>query len=374
MRVLLIVILCVIGMVVGDSILLDRHVPSGKALDQLSSPLPGKSGEPAATTPGPDSRRTIITEAVQKATAAVVSINIIKTEVVHRNVSPFNNPFFGNFDIPYRQDVQAIGSGVLFSSDGYILTNAHVVEDATQIKVTLPDGREFNGSVIGLDSVHDVAVVKIAGPRLPTATLGKSGDLMIGEWVIAIGNPYAFLIKDSKPSVSVGVVSALDRNFAQRDEGKVYKRMIQTDAAINSGNSGGPLVNVNGEVVGINTFIFSENGGNVGIGFAIPIDRVKQIATELIRYGKVRDPWFGFKVADVQGIEGVVVAAVDNTSPAARAGLRVRDLITAINNQPCRNSDEALLAVSDVAPGERLILSVQRGVERLTITMHTGEQ
>jgi serine protease Do len=358
----------------GYTVFSHRNASPSKAVGNLSNPaLPSSNGDTSGQ-PAIDSRRTIITEAVRETESAVVSISIIKTEIVRRSMSPFNNPLFGFYDIPYRRDVQAIGSGVIFSDDGYILTNAHVVEGATDIKVTLPDGRELNGRLVGIDSVHDVAVVKVAGSKLPVARLGSSADLMVGEWVIAIGNPYAFLIKDSQPSVSVGVVSALDRNFTQRDEGKVYKRMIQTDAAINSGNSGGPLVNVNGEVVGINTFIFSENGGSVGIGFAIPIDRVKRIATELVRYGKVRDVWFGFKVADIPNSDQVMVATVERNSPADRAGLRPRDVITAINGQPCRSSDSVIIAVSDVAPGEALNVSVARGSGFTTLVLKTGEQ
>jgi serine protease Do len=151
------------------------------------------------------------------------------------------------------------------------------VSGATQIKVVLPDKREFDAELIGIDEIHDIAKLKIRGNNLPYATLGNSSDLIIGEWSIALGNPYGFLMNDSKPSVSVGVISALGRNFASREDRHDYKNMIQTDAAVNPGNSGGPLVNINGEVIGINTFIFSENGGNVGIGFAIPINTVKSI-------------------------------------------------------------------------------------------------
>jgi serine protease Do len=374
-KILIVVLLAALLFMIGHSIYQRHKQPSGQAIDRLGATPPATTAKnDAKPDPAIDNRRTIITEAVRKAESAVVSISIIKTEVVRRSMSPFNNPLFGFFDVPYRRDVQAIGSGVIFSEDGYILTNAHVVEGATVIKVTLPDGREFNGQVIGIDSVHDVAVLKITGAKLPVAQLGSSSDLMVGEWVIAIGNPYAFLIKDSQPSVSVGVVSALERNFANKDEGKLYKRMIQTDAAINSGNSGGPLVNVNGAVVGINTFIFSESGGNVGLGFAIPIDRVKQIATELARFGKVREAWFGFKVADIQGVEGVVVAQIERNSPAEKAGLQRRDIITAINGQPCRDSDEAILAVSDVSPGDALNLRVARGTQSKTIILRTGEQ
>ncbi len=222
-----------------------------------------------------------ITEAVKAVEPAVVSINVIKTEYV-RAVSPFGFGFFDFFgSIPLLRQVESIGSGVIYDPKGYIVTNAHVVSGATQIKVILPDKREFSGTVAGIDEIHDVAKVKITGNNLPVAEMGNSNDLIIGEWSIALGNPYGFLMNDSKPSVSVGVISAVNRNFAARQDRREYKSMIQTDAAINPGNSGGPLVNINGEVVGINTFIFSENGGNIGIGFAIPINSVKTILAKI---------------------------------------------------------------------------------------------
>jgi len=222
-----------------------------------------------------------ITEAVKAVEPAVVSINVIKTEYV-RAVSPFGFGFFDFFgSIPLLRQVESIGSGVIYDPKGYIVTNAHIVSGATQIKVILPDKREFSGIVAGIDEIHDVAKIKITGNNLPVAEMGNSNDLIIGEWSIALGNPYGFLMNDSKPSVSVGVISAVNRNFAARQDRREYKSMIQTDAAINPGNSGGPLVNINGEVVGINTFIFSENGGNIGIGFAIPINSVMTILAKI---------------------------------------------------------------------------------------------
>ncbi len=227
------------------------------------------------------SRDNSITEAVRHIEPAVVSINVIKTQIV-RGRSAFGFGFFDFFDFaPMRRQVQSIGSGVIYDSKGFIITNAHVVSGATQIKVVLPDKREFDAELFGIDEIHDIAKLRISGNNLPSATLGNSDDLIIGEWSIALGNPYGFLMNDSKPSVSVGVISALGRNFASREDRHDYKNMIQTDAAVNPGNSGGPLVNVNGEVIGINTFIFSENGGNVGIGFAIPINTVRSILDKL---------------------------------------------------------------------------------------------
>lgn len=229
-------------------------------------------------------RNNAITQAVKDVEPAVVSVNVIKTEVVRGSYNPFGFPFGDFFGVPMQRQVQSIGSGIIFNSEGHIITNAHVVSGATQIKVVLPDAREFDAKLLGIDESGDIAVLKIEGKDLPVAKLGTSGDLIIGEWAIALGNPYGFLMNDTNPSVAVGVISAVNRNFGQRQDSKVYKNMIQTDAAINPGNSGGPLVNINGEVIGINTFIVSESGGSIGIGFALPIDRVKKVAKELILY------------------------------------------------------------------------------------------
>lgn len=226
-------------------------------------------------------RSNAITAAVEAVEPAVVSVNVIKTEIIRRG-GPFGFGFFDFFgSIPMQRQVQSIGTGVIYDPQGYIITNAHVVSGATDIKVVLPDKREFDARIVGVDSSHDIAKLKIEGARLPHAKLGSSKNLIIGEWSIALGNPYGFLMNDSKPSVSVGVISAVNRSFAPREDKRSYRNMIQTDAAINPGNSGGPLTNINGEVIGINTFIFSENGGNIGIGFAIPIDTVKSILAKI---------------------------------------------------------------------------------------------
>lgn len=324
------------------------------------------------------SRRNAITNAVEKVEPSVVSINVIKTKIVRRRLSLFFN-FYD--EIPYN--VKGIGSGVIFNENGYIITNAHVVEGATEIKIILTDNRQFDGEIIGLDDVHDIAILKIEGENIPHAKLGTSDDLIIGEWSIALGNPYAFLIKDSKPSVSVGVISAVNRDFAENQDGKIYRRMIQTDAAINQGNSGGPLVNINGEVVGINSFIFSESGGNIGIGFAIPINRVKELAQELIEYGKIREIWFGFKVQDLnpmlasylglKDLDGVLVNKVQENGLAAKAGLKKLDIITKINGNRIKDTADAELAVSDVSVGDRLLIEVLRENKKIQIEILAKE-
>ncbi|MBM4403397.1 MAG: trypsin-like peptidase domain-containing protein [Candidatus Cloacimonetes bacterium] len=248
----------------------------------LINTMGGRDGKNQATERAAAvTRHNAITAAVGAVEPAVISVNVIKTEIV-RIRDPFGIPFFDFFDfIPRQREVQSIGSGVIYDPDGYLITNAHVVQGATQIKVILPDRREFPADIVKIDNSSDLAILKISGNGIPWAKLGSASDLIIGEWSIALGNPYGILMNDSKPSVSVGVISATNRNFSPRGDGRSYKNMIQTDAAINPGNSGGPLININGEVIGINTFIFSESGGNIGIGFAIPVDTAKNLIQQL---------------------------------------------------------------------------------------------
>jgi len=310
-----------------------------------------------------------ITEAVKIIEPAVVSVNVLKSVVV-RGHTHLNLLFPGLFGVPLTQEVSTIGTGVLMSHNGYIITNAHVVEGASQIRVVMTNGEEYDALPIGLDAVHDVAVIKIEGENLHYAQLGKSDDLMIGEWSIAVGNPYGFLIKDSKPSVSVGVISAIDRNFTTDIQKKVYQGMIQTDAAINPGNSGGPLVNISGEVIGINSFIFSETGGSVGIGFAIPIDRVKKITEELIAFGRIREVYIGLELQDItllmaryyglRSLDGVIVEQVQPNSPANKAGVRRGDIIMQMNETVIRNMRDAEAVTIELKPGETVVLKILR--------------
>ena len=237
-------------------------------------------------------RRNAITDAVQKVAPAVVTV---QTEVVQRVAASPADFFFGTQS---GQQVQAgIGSGFIIREDGVIVTNAHVVSGATKISVALRDGTSYPAKLVGIDEQNDLAVLKIDAKKLPVATLGTSRDLLIGEWAIAIGNPFGFILGNTEPSVTAGrdqrAPGATSRRAA-RARG-VYVDMIQTDAAINPGNSGGPLVNALGEVVGVNSSIYSPSGGSVGLGFAIPIDRARRVADDLLAHGKVRKPWIGVK-------------------------------------------------------------------------------
>jgi serine protease Do len=292
------------------------------------------------------SRTNAIVLAARKVSPAVVSVVVTQTRVV--TYDPFGglglDDFFRDFAPrrAYRQEVKSMGSGVIISSDGDMVTNAHVVLNATQIKVTLPDNREFPADLEGIDEARDLALLKLKATGLPSAALGNSDDLMIGEWAIAIGNPFGFMIEDAQPTVTVGVISALHRDIKSSGGDQVYADMIQTDAAINPGNSGGALVNAAGEVVGINTFIFSHSGGSEGIGFARPINEVKQFVKEtrssggITRYERVKTS-LGAAVADInptlQGSfglgyrRGVVVVEVDGGSIGETIGMAPGDVI-----------------------------------------------
>ncbi|KPK99649.1 MAG: hypothetical protein AMJ91_07040 [candidate division Zixibacteria bacterium SM23_73_3] len=301
------------------------------------------------------SRQNAIVRAAQKAGPAVVSISVVQVRVVreHPFFSPFGDEFFddfwGRFFRPreYKEKVYSIGSGFIINPDGYILTNAHVVRGADQLKVSLTTGEEYEGKVVGSDEVSDLAVVKIETKDLPTVVLGNSDDLIIGEWAIAIGNPFGYLLDDPNPTVTVGVISAVNRDIKrERGQVQIFRKMIQTDAAINQGNSGGPLVNASGEVIGINTFIFTTSRGSEGIGFAIPINRAKTILSDLIKFGKIIPAWIGIRAQEVNPIlaqsldldkaEGVIISDVEENSPAQKAGLKRKDVIIGVDDQKMR--------------------------------------
>ena len=226
------------------------------------------------------SRHTAITRAIESVEPAVASISVVQIQDVY---NPFTRDPFFDFFFPERsrkREVHSSGSGVVISPDGYVLTNYHVIENATEVIVTLPGGEEFEAEIIGTDYITDLALLKLNGRNFPYATLGDSYDLIIGEWVIALGNPFGLFDISKQPTATAGIISAVDMDFGPQ-KGRVYKDMIQTDAAINRGNSGGPLVNSMGEVIGINTFIYTASQfteGSIGIGFAIPINLAKDIA------------------------------------------------------------------------------------------------
>ncbi len=292
------------------------------------------------------SRINAIVLAARKTSPAVVSVVVTQTRVV--SYDPFGglglNDFFRDFAPrrAYREEVKSMGSGVIISPGGDVITNAHVVLNATQIKVTLPDNREFPAELEAIDETRDLALLKVKASGLPAATLGNSDNLMIGEWSIAIGNPFGFMLEDAQPTVTVGVISALHRDIKSNGSEQVYTDMIQTDAAINPGNSGGALVDADGDVVGINTFIFSTSGGSEGIGFARPINDVKQFVGEArgastsTHYERVKTG-LGVTVAQINSAlrgsfglayrKGVVVVDVDAGSVGETIGMAPGDVI-----------------------------------------------
>ena len=309
-------------------------------------------------------RHSAISVAAARVAPAVVSVNVVRRE---RAVP---NDFFSQFMNPggYMQRVEGLGSGFIVSADGLIITNQHVVAGADSIVVTLRDGRDFQARLLGEDARTDIAVVKIEGAGFPVAPTGRSADLVIGDWVVAIGNPYGYVLGNSEPSVTAGVVSALRRSvLPSEDQAGLYVDMIQTDAAINPGNSGGPLVNATGAVVGVNSFILTQSGGNVGLGFAIPIERALKIARDLRAYGRLRRGWTGIEVVEGAGEgnwrrqRGVGIRSVTQGGPGDLAGLKAGDVIVRAGDRPVRNFLDWDAALLDLGVGDSLRVAVRRG-------------
>ncbi len=306
------------------------------------------------------SRTTAIVQAANRVAPAVVNVSVIARETV-RPTSMWESMFLP----PGSQRRSAgFGSGVIVRPDGIILTNDHVVRNAEKIKVTLPDGRDFDAELVGSDPVADVAVLRIQGKDLPVAPLGTTQGLMIGEWALAIGNPFANYFSDAEPTVTAGVVSAVDRNIVpSSDEEGFYLGMIQTDASINPGNSGGPLVNALGQVIGINASIFTRSGGSEGMGFAIPIDRALRVADDLVDHGEVRRAWVGVDVEPMEADEwgrtrGVRVSNVATGSPADDAAIANGDRLLRANGRPLTTPLDFEAVMLDMRAGDTLSLSI----------------
>ena len=332
-----------------------------------------------------ESRKTSITKAIEIIGPAVASIN-----VEQQNISPLSfDPFFG-FMLPSEiYPMKSSGSGVIISPEGFLITNYHVIENAERVTITLPGGDEYEAKIIGSDQTSDLALLKLEGDEFPYAILGNSDNLIIGEWVIALGNPFELFSVSNMPSASVGIVSATNMDFGLQKSGKVFQNMIQTDAAINPGNSGGPLVNALGEVIGINTFIFRDydkNRGAEGIGFAIPINSAKRIAEELRLSGEIdRGYSTGLVVQkinvsiarylDLPFVKGLIIVEIAKKSPAHYSSLRLGDVIINVNGIDVNNPDDirTLILENDLRSGDNLDFKIFRNGKYKNVKMKLGK-
>jgi serine protease Do len=304
------------------------------------------------------SRTNAIVTAAAKCSPAVVTVNTVQT-IRRRVFNPFFSPFWQDFfrdfvESPYQdyeEEVPSMGSGFIFDPEGYILTAEHVIHGADRIEVTLADNRTFPATWVGSDYEHDVAVLKIEGTDLPYVKLGDSSDLMIGEWAIAVGNPFGHVVESASPTVSVGVISAVGRQMKNSGQGgfRFYDDLVQTDASINPGNSGGPLVNALGEAVGLNVTIITTSGGSLGIGFAVPINVARESAREIIAEPTSDRPWIGAYLVEVTpaiassfGLpndDGLLISDIDENAPAFKVHLRRGDVIVAVNGREVNDVD-----------------------------------
>jgi len=374
----------VLGIAIGYSIRSSAAASRGDADTAFDKSFPTavrvQDRISAAQDPMTNSRRNAITRAIGKVSSATVGINV--TEIIEQpglfNVDPSLRQFLGNdqfwrqFIGPRRYEVKNLGSGVVISPDGYIVTNYHVAGNAKEITVTFVGGKKIKAKLIGADAVSDIALVKVDASDLPYAVLGNSDDVVIGEWAIALGNPFGLFEINDKPTVTVGVISSTGMNLG-RQGNAIYRDMLETDAAINGGNSGGPLVNSDGEVIGINTLIFTGGVSQafVGYGFAIPINKVKKIVADLRRKGQVtREVYTGFEAQEVDArvaryfglseASGVIVSDVFKKGPAEKADLRIGDIILEVNGTRITTADEFSGLLSDASPGDLLKLKVFR--------------
>ncbi|MGD1860571.1 MAG: HhoA/HhoB/HtrA family serine endopeptidase [Leptolyngbyaceae cyanobacterium] len=374
----------------GALVLLNQTTPSEASLtdwlaDELTLDARPAATEVAQTLPSVTQNNNFIADAVEEVGPSVVRIDASR-RVAQRVPRIFDDPFFRDFfgdfgdpEQPRTRVEQGTGSGFIIDANGLILTNAHVIEGAEQVVVTLKDGREFVGEVLGEDPFTDLAVIRVEASALPTVTLGNSEQLRPGEWAIAIGNPLGL-----DNTVTAGIISATGRSSSQVRVPDKRVSFIQTDAAINPGNSGGPLLNEQGQVIGVNTAII---GGAQGLGFAIPINTAQEFAQELIAQGKVDHPYIGIQMRSltpavrnvlnsqnsrnlqITADSGVVVLGIQNNSPAAQAGLRTGDVITAMAGQTVQDAETVQAIVQDTDIGNALTTVVDRQGQTVELTL-----
>ncbi len=339
-----------------------------------------QQGEPAVAAPATNLSGPIsYAPAVEQASPAVV--NIYTTKIIEQRTNPlFNDPFFryffGDQGTVRRREQNSLGSGVLVSKQGYVLTNNHVIEGADEILVALQDGRGAEARVVGSDPETDLAVLKIELEDLPVIQFGDSDKIRVGDVVLAIGNPFGV-----GQTVTSGIVSATGRNQLGIN---TFENFIQTDAAINPGNSGGALINAFGHLIGINTAIYSRSGGSQGIGFAIPVTLAKEIMAEIIENGHVARGYLGIETQDItpalaesfglKNTQGVIIAAVLRVGPAAKAGLRPGDVITHIDGQPVNNSRKAIDMIAQNKPGATIEINAIRAGKAFQAKVKVGER
>ena len=332
------------------------------------------------------SRKNILTETVKSVSPAVVGINVTE---IRQYQDPFNSffddpffrQFFGNRG-SYSQKVKGLGSGFIITENGYILTNDHVAGNATEVTVTMTNGKHYKARIIGSDPATDICLLKIDENNLPYITFGNSNDVIIGEWVIALGNPFGLFELNDKPTVTVGVISSTGMNLEPINN-RYYLNMLQTDAAINGGNSGGPLVNSLGEVIGMNTLIFTGGSGaqgNIGLGFAIPVNKIKRIIDELRENGKIdRDFDIGLRIQSLDetianyynltDTRGVIITQVLPKSPASRSGIKVGDIILQVDEYKINNEQTLVGVFQEFRTGQTISIKLLRDNEILTKKM-----
>lgn len=381
----------VLGLAFALAVLLVWGLSGRPGLGNLTAPeepgvvdtVSGVEAAPAPSQPVADEiaeeRQNAIVRAFRRAGPAVVSISTVRSTGVRAQGDIFGRG---------RSSLVGLGSGILVDHEGYVLTANHIVAGSEQLQITLPDGQSFDGELVGANAMYDLAVIKIAGTvsGLPVAPLGDSDRVTPGEWAIAVGSPFGYLVEDTQPTVTVGVISAVNRSVQPRDDGALYRDMLQTDALINPGNSGGPLLNVDGEVIGINTTVITDaGGGRTGLSFAIPINRGKWVMQEILEYGRVRPFLIGFNGAFLDRAvrkenrisdetpDGFLIRKVESDSPASRAGLREGDVVTHVDGHPFVGEESMAPSLFEARVGSTLALTVWREGDRIRTTMTLDE-